>query len=264
MTTMSHTTPAPARLDLASVYLEDREFMLRALARIGVNRREREDVASEVWVRVAQLMGRLDPARGASRAWLYTVALMTTRTHWRKSGTERRKMEALAAGSVPTGEAVSAEDREHLRAAVAQALVQLPATEREALELHYGRGCTQAAIAAATGVREGTVSSRCHRARLAATIQSPPAESMCVLRAVVLRALADLQMSQSELAMATGICATDLSKMLSGNVGLTWKQTTRMFNALGCLDAVSRAIADAVAKHARRPEKIGGLVNDAH
>jgi RNA polymerase sigma-70 factor (ECF subfamily) len=63
--------------------------------------------------------------------------------------------------------------------ALVAALKQVPAKRRQALVMHYMADMTVAAIAAATGAKEGTVKSWLHRGRkeLAALLTDPAAET---------------------------------------------------------------------------------------
>lgn len=109
------------------------------------------------------------PAPEARRSWVAAIAHNEGRRHW-----GRAKSHVLAELDDVHGAGDHA-DATVLRLALAEALDELPALDRELLELKYDHDQTQAAIAAFLGVPEGTVKIRLHRARnrLAALLEAP-------------------------------------------------------------------------------------------
>ena len=155
---------------------ERRVFAL-VLRMIG-NRAEAEDLAQEVFVQVFKAIGSF---RGESKlsTWVYRIAinLCKNRTKYlrvRHAG-EQDELEALQE-RVPMGEGTHANvahiDRpdemmagkqvEHI---VQQAILQLEPTFRECLVLRDVEELSYEEIGAITGLPEGTVKSRIHRAR---------------------------------------------------------------------------------------------------
>lgn len=128
---------------------------------------EADDVVQEAFVRAYERLDDYDPAYRFS-TWLYTIARNRALNVVR-----RRRIRGFlslsrpeTAPPLPSGDDASAavEDAE-TAAALAACRETLPADQREAFDLRHADGMAYAEIAAATGVPEGTVMSRLHRAR---------------------------------------------------------------------------------------------------
>lgn len=130
---------------------------------------EAEEAVEETFWQAWRQAGRYDTARGAVSTWLTTIA--RTRALDRLRATRRRKEEAMSdlsqtkrtvveetarRGDDPARGAEVAERR----ALVRQALLALPAEQREVLELAYFRGLSQTEIAEHTGQPLGTIKTR--------------------------------------------------------------------------------------------------------
>lgn len=106
-----------------------------------------------------------DPARGRVPWWLMGIArnraidLLRSRSHQARL----REQEPLARGEHETADA-GTEEILLVRRAVTEALGELPAVQREAIELAYYGGLTQAEIARELGQPLGTVKSRTREA----------------------------------------------------------------------------------------------------
>ena len=155
---------------------ERRVFAL-VLRMIG-NRAEAEDLAQEVFVQVFKAIGSF---RGESKlsTWVYRIAinLCKNRTKYlrvRHAG-EQDELEALA-DHVPMSQArhanVAQIDRpdemvsgKQVERIVQQAILQLEPSFRECLVLRDVEDLSYEEIGAITGLPEGTVKSRIHRAR---------------------------------------------------------------------------------------------------
>lgn len=146
---------------------------LRTAAGILGSREEAADVAQEVAVDVLRSLDRLrDPA--AFDAWVQRIAVRRTMQALRAQKGRPTVPLALALEVLdpPTDET----DRELLisaRAALTQALTQLPERQRVALALRYVRDLTDREIAAAMGCRRGTVNALLSRGR--STLRRSPA-----------------------------------------------------------------------------------------
>jgi RNA polymerase sigma-70 factor (ECF subfamily) len=161
----------------ALVRAYERRVFALVLRMIG-NRAEAEDLGQEVFVQVFKAIGSF---RGESKlsTWIYRIAinLCKNRTKYlrvRHSG-EQDELEVLQE-RVPMGEGTHANvahiDRpdemmagkqvEHI---VQQAILQLEPTFRECLVLRDVEELSYEEIGAITGLPEGTVKSRIHRAR---------------------------------------------------------------------------------------------------
>jgi RNA polymerase sigma-70 factor (ECF subfamily) len=109
----------------------------------------------------------LEPGRPA-RPWLYGIAANLARHHWRK---ERRMLRAHARSGIepaPNEDEAALHERLDAQAqtrALAAALAELRAEEREVLLLHAWAGLSDSEIAEALSLPVGTVKSRLHRSR---------------------------------------------------------------------------------------------------
>jgi RNA polymerase sigma-70 factor (ECF subfamily) len=115
-----------------------------------------DDLVQEVFVRVAA--ATYEP-RGRERAWLFTIAHNVLVQHLRR---QPRQTVVLHEGHEPAGAA-----HQDLRAALDQALQQLPDLDRHVFLLSELGGLTYAEIAASCNLSHASVRSRIFRARLA-------------------------------------------------------------------------------------------------
>ena len=118
-----------------------------------------EDAVQEAFITVWRTAGTYIRERGKPRTWLLTLVHRRAVDLVRRE--QRRRVPAAAEEPVPATPA--AEDEATLRdrrRAVQAALTQLPADQREALELAYYGGLTQTELAQQLGVPLGTVKSR--------------------------------------------------------------------------------------------------------
>jgi RNA polymerase sigma-70 factor (ECF subfamily) len=118
-----------------------------------------EDAVQEAFITVWRTAGTYIRERGKPRTWLLTLVHRRAVDLVRRE--QRRRVPAAADDTVPATPAAEEEatlrDR---RRAVQGALRQLPADQREALELAYYGGLTQTELAQQLGVPLGTVKSR--------------------------------------------------------------------------------------------------------
>jgi RNA polymerase sigma factor (sigma-70 family) len=118
-------------------------------------RADAEDIAQEVCVKLASVLGSFDGRSGFS-TWLYRVTLNVVRDTQRQQGRRNRQAGAL--------KQVSAEEQppEQEEAATAgqlwQAVRRLPEKQRDAVLLVYAEEMSHAAAAAIMGCKEATVS----------------------------------------------------------------------------------------------------------
>lgn len=130
---------------------------------------EAEEAVEETFWQAWRQAARYDTARGAVSTWLTTIArsraldrLRTSRRRQEEamsdlSETKRAAVDATAhRGDDPPRGAEIAERRGLVR----QALLALPAEQREVLELAYFRGLSQSEIAERTGQPLGTIKTR--------------------------------------------------------------------------------------------------------
>jgi RNA polymerase sigma-70 factor (ECF subfamily) len=125
-----------------------------------------EDVVEEAFWQAWRQASRFETSRGTVQTWLLTIA--RSRALDRVRAMRRRREEPLESevGSVMDRQvssegnpALDAEASER-RTIVASALAELPAEQREALELGYFGGLSQSEIAERTGQPLGTIKTR--------------------------------------------------------------------------------------------------------
>jgi RNA polymerase sigma-70 factor (ECF subfamily) len=124
-----------------------------------------EDVVEEVFWQAWRQASRFDPARGAVHSWLLTIA--RSRALDRVRALRRRREEPLEGddGQIATRQTAEGDpgldaEASERRTIVIAALADLPAEQREALELGYFGGLSQTEIAERTGQPLGTVKTR--------------------------------------------------------------------------------------------------------
>jgi RNA polymerase sigma-70 factor (ECF subfamily) len=125
---------------------------------------EAEDVVEETFWQAWRKADSYEPARGAVSTWLLTIgrrkALDRLRAKKRHKedpiGNDRTFADIASPSPDPSQDVEGSELREHMRAA----LRELPAEQREVLELGYFNGLSQTEIADATGQPLGTVKTR--------------------------------------------------------------------------------------------------------
>jgi RNA polymerase sigma-70 factor (ECF subfamily) len=124
-----------------------------------------DDVVEDAFWQAWRHAARYEPHRGSVQTWLLTIA--RSRALDRVRATKRRREEPietdtgtmvvqLAADTDPSMDAEHAERRR----IVIDALAELPAEQRQALELGYYAGLSQSEIAEHTGQPLGTVKTR--------------------------------------------------------------------------------------------------------
>jgi RNA polymerase sigma-70 factor (ECF subfamily) len=153
-----------ARRRLVVLY-QDRVFHLlrRLVAPAGLGAAEVEDLAQDTFMRAFAALPRFD-AHGPARlsTWILTIA--TRRSIDRLRAANRHSTSVTDPDALP-GDG----DAEHrlLRGALLRAMGELAPDQRAAFVLRHYHGLDYAEIAAALGVRPGTVASRLARARAA-------------------------------------------------------------------------------------------------
>jgi RNA polymerase sigma-70 factor (ECF subfamily) len=113
-----------------------------------------EDILQECFLAFLRSPGRVDPARGTVKTYLFAIARNLVLKHYR----DTRESEAL---DEVAGERFSPD----LAVAVEQAIASLPPLQQEAVVLFEYEGLTLEEIAQVAGCDAGTVKSRLHRAR---------------------------------------------------------------------------------------------------
>ena len=151
-----HEEPA-----LATIYDRYSRLIYTIALRIVGDRESAEEVMQDVFQAVWQSAGSFQP-NGNFSAWLIGIArhraidATRSRRHRARAREELLDDERVAGGSAGDGGA----DVLMLRAVVRAALAELPASQRQAIELGYYGGLTHTEIAAQLGEPVGTVKSR--------------------------------------------------------------------------------------------------------
>jgi RNA polymerase sigma-70 factor (ECF subfamily) len=125
-----------------------------------------EEILQEVFVRAWQQGGSFQSARGSLITWLLSITHNLSidevrRRKRRPQKAESEEPESILAGLPDEGPNVEEEVwLSSLRVSIQDALQQLPAAQREAIELAYFQGLTQREIADTPGEPLGTIKTR--------------------------------------------------------------------------------------------------------
>ena len=150
------------RIALGEVYDRHASAAMAVALRIVADREGAEDLVHDTFVAIWQKIDRFDPARGSLRSWILTIVrnraidrLRGTRPSIEIGQADERSM--LTSGPNPTwDDALARLGADQLRSA----LDELPAEQRQAIELAYFGGRTYREIATLTGVPLGTANGR--------------------------------------------------------------------------------------------------------
>jgi RNA polymerase sigma-70 factor (ECF subfamily) len=148
---------------LAELYDRYAPLLLGVTRRILGGAGEAEEVLQETFLQAWAQAPRYDPARSSVSTWLVLIARSRALDRLRARRSRERTADASAAeprrpdASPRLDESVlHAERRERVRAALAE----LPAEQRQVLELAFWQGLSQSEIATRTGAPLGTVKTR--------------------------------------------------------------------------------------------------------
>lgn len=153
----------PARF--AAIFDRHYDAIHRFLStRVG---RRAEDLTSEVFKIALQQRDRYDPDYPSAKPWLFGIASRLAKQQHRR---EAQTQEVASRMGPESGDATQASPEQRLHelapsSPVADALMQLPARDREPLLLHVWDDLSYEDVARAIDVPIGTVRSRIHRAR---------------------------------------------------------------------------------------------------
>ncbi|MEO7909584.1 MAG: sigma-70 family RNA polymerase sigma factor [Roseiflexaceae bacterium] len=143
---------------LATIYDRYSRLIYMIALRIVGDRESAEEVMQDVFQAVWQSAGSFQPS-GNFSAWLIGIA-----RHRAIDATRSRRHRARAREELLDDQRIAIHGGEAdvlmLRAVVRAALAELPASQRQAIELGYYGGLTHAEIAAQLGEPVGTVKSR--------------------------------------------------------------------------------------------------------
>jgi RNA polymerase sigma-70 factor (ECF subfamily) len=138
--------------------------VLAVALRILRDRAEAEDVVQDTFLELWRRADRYDPRRASPETWAVVIARSRAIDRLRARGTAARAAEAQAREPEPEAPTLEPAEARQERESVRQALAELPAEQREALELACWEGLTHREISARTGQPLGTVKTRVRRA----------------------------------------------------------------------------------------------------
>jgi len=147
---------------LKALYGQVSDRAMSIALRVVKDRSEAEDVVQEAFVEVWKRAKQFDASRGGAAAWVITIARNRAIDRVRAKGSSARTIQGAAsepaAPPVPAPLEIAEQRRDRDR--VLEALGQLPAEQRRAVELAYFDGLTQSEIASETKEPLGTVKTR--------------------------------------------------------------------------------------------------------
>ena len=146
---------------LAEAYRRHAGPVLGLARRVLVDEQSAEDVAQDVFLSLWRYPDRFDPERGSLRSYLLTLAHGKSVDVARSTSARRRREERQTREAATGGYDLEHEVWDlHLAAQVREALAELSATERRAIELAYFGGRTYREVAQLLEEPEGTIKSR--------------------------------------------------------------------------------------------------------
>ncbi len=149
------------RRALESLY-ERHGGLALALAQRTLGERDlAEDAVQDAFVSLWRHAAEFDPTRCAPRTWLLTIVRNRCIDELRRRSNVEKRAALLAAQPAAIGDDPWPETwKRTCGAAVARALAELPAEQREVVELGFYRGLSHAQIAETTATPLGTVKKR--------------------------------------------------------------------------------------------------------
>lgn len=157
--------------------LHDHGRVVRVVAAVCGDRERAEDAVQDALVDVWTKNQRVDDLTG----WVATAAINRARSRWRTQAAERRAFDRLATQATTQPEPHPTDGSASpvlFDAHLAEALRDLPRSQRSVVALHYLLDMSAADVAAHLGIAEGTVKTHLHRARetMRTALQDGPAQ----------------------------------------------------------------------------------------
>lgn len=136
-------------------------LLLRAMLRELFVREEANDLVQQTFLQLHRARRDFDPGQKL-KPWVFTIAMNLKREYFRRK--KRRPERSLDAESVPEP-AVAARGAEQVEArrTLSKALADLPADQREVIELHWFDGLEFPEVAEVVGASVSAVKVRAHR-----------------------------------------------------------------------------------------------------
>jgi RNA polymerase sigma factor (sigma-70 family) len=151
-------------LEVARLDQVDTHDLVSALSLICGDPHLAEEAVQEAFLRAWQKAKRAEHV-DSWKAWLFTVALNETRTHFRRLGRERSALQKMAGQLEHSNSTGDQSDRVTNSVDLVRAMTKLTRRQREVVTMHYRLDMAISDIGATLGVSEGTVKTLLHRAR---------------------------------------------------------------------------------------------------
>jgi RNA polymerase sigma-70 factor (ECF subfamily) len=147
---------------LASLFDRHGGRVLGLLLRMLGNSGEAEEVLQDVFFHAWSRAATFDSGKGSPRSWLMVMARSRALDRLRSTRAARRRDDVALQGQplVEEPEAETEIQRQELGVQMRLLLRQLPAEQREAIELAFFGGLTHSQVASRLGVPLGTIKSR--------------------------------------------------------------------------------------------------------
>jgi RNA polymerase sigma-70 factor (ECF subfamily) len=157
--TLDH--PTTAGLDFEALYRSSRDDVYAYVVTLLRSPSAAEDVTAQAFERAFRKARSYDPGKGAPRAWLFGIARNAALDELRRG----KRVATLVAEPADTTAAPDDEaERAIRRAAVRNALADLPPRDREIVALKFFAGLDNAELAAVIGVSASNAGTQLHRA----------------------------------------------------------------------------------------------------
>ena len=165
------TPPTASRPVFREVFDAHASYVAATLGRLGIDDRDRDDLVSEVFVRVHRSLNAYDPLRPL-KPWLFAFAARVASEH-RRLARHRREVFADVDVESPALSPDRALEQSEARRLLERALGELDEEKREVFVLHDLDDTPVPEVARALGIPEGTAYSRLRaaRAELAAAVR---------------------------------------------------------------------------------------------
>jgi len=148
---------------LSALYDRYSAMLFAMLVRILRDQQAAEEVLQDLFLQLWRNAGRFDAGRGSLPAWLMVIGRnrAISRLRGRRDREVLEEEEGDYANTFVSDQNIEDEAlRAQLARNISAALEQLPAEQRQAVELAYFEGMTQSEIANQTGIPLGTVKTR--------------------------------------------------------------------------------------------------------
>jgi len=147
-----------------SLYLRHRSHVFRYLIRLTSNDSLAEEIANDVFLEVWRNAHRFE-AKSQVATWLVAIARYKALSALRRRSEAQIDEDAVAAIADPADDPETTADRESRHAILKKCLTQLPAAQRQVIDLVYFQDKSVEEVAKFVGVAANTVKTRMFYAR---------------------------------------------------------------------------------------------------